>query len=103
MRRRLGDLEEFDPQQVTKRDDPKIDGLEASIAEAFSDIFGADSASFNRYRASASLDTAGFNFRTETPHHEVIEGLVRGKGRSIELLRTAILSLEEKMQVMIFR
>ena len=80
IRRQLDDLEKFDPQQVTRRDDPKIDALETSIAEALSEVFGADSPSFHRY--NASLDTASFNYLTGTPHHEVIEGLMRGKERS---------------------
>jgi hypothetical protein len=33
-----------------------------------------------------------------TPLHRVIEGLVRGRARSIELLRSAIRSLEERME-----
>jgi hypothetical protein len=33
-----------------------------------------------------------------TPHREVIEGLVHGKERAIELLRTAIRFFEETMQ-----
>jgi hypothetical protein len=93
IRRRLGELEEFDPRHVTGRNDPKIGALQGSIIETLSDVFG----SLNQYWAW--LDTASSNFLTETPppRHEVIKGLERGKATQIERLRRAIKSLEERM------
>jgi hypothetical protein len=97
IRRRLDDLAAFNPLEVTRRNDPRIGALEAAIGETLSDIFGPNGRSYRRYQAAATLDTAGINMNG-TPHREVIEGLVHGKERAIELLRTAIRFFEETMQ-----
>ena len=47
-----------------------------------------------RYSAAASIDTAGINMNG-TPDHEVIEGLVHGKDRSISMMNEAIRYLED--------
>jgi hypothetical protein len=97
LQRRVDDLEAFEPEKVTNRKDPKIDTLEAAIAETLADVFGSNTGSFRRYQSARDVDTAGINMNG-TPHHEVIEGLVHGRHRSIELLRGAIRSLKEKME-----
>jgi predicted nucleotide-binding protein len=95
-RRRLEDLDKFDPESVTERSDPRIAALEASIDEAVAEAFGQSTAQYGRYSAAGNLDTATINFMHATPMHEVIEGLQKGKGRAIALLNAAVTSLLEK-------
>ena len=94
--RRIREVEDFDPQKVTDRKDPNIDALEAAIGEALTETFGHDTPARRPYAAAATLDTAGINMNG-TPHHEVIEGLVHGRERSIVLMTRAIRSLEERL------
>jgi hypothetical protein len=96
LRRRLEDVEAFDPQIVTRQFDPQVTGLETSLRETLADVFGRNSRSYRNYQLAASLDTAGVNLNG-TPLHRVIEGLAHGKERSITLLKGAIRFFEEKM------
>src|SRR5664280_2828482 len=61
VRRRLTDLEGFEPTKVRSRQDPNIRVLEAAIKETLSDIFGPNSRSFRTYGAAATIDTASYN------------------------------------------
>jgi hypothetical protein len=97
LRRRLAEVEAFDPQKVTRQFDPQVTVLEAQLRETLSDVYGRNSQSFRIYQSAASLDTAGINMNG-TPLHRVIDGLVHGRARSIELLRSALRLLEEKME-----
>lgn len=97
LKRRLADVEAFEPSNVKARNDPKIEALEAAIAETLVDVFGSNTGSYRRYQAAATLDTAGINMNG-TPFHEITEGLVHGKGRAIELLGAAIRMLTEKLE-----
>jgi hypothetical protein len=97
LRRRLSDVEAFDPQKVTRQFDPQVTALETSIRETLADVFRPNSRSYRNYQSAASLDTAGINMNG-TPLHRVIEGLVRGKERSITLINGAIRFFEEKME-----
>jgi predicted nucleotide-binding protein len=97
-RRRIEDVEQFDPKTIESRSDPRIKALEIAIDEALSQTFGHETADYIRYRSAATLDRAAVNFARPTPLHEVIEGLVRGKGQAIGLLYQAIRSLQEKLR-----
>lgn len=97
LERRVADLEAFDPTQVGTQRAPKILDLEAAIKETLSDIFGYNTHSYRTYMAAAALGTAGMN-SNGAPLHEVIEGLVRGKERSLSLLRRAARSFQEKIE-----
>jgi hypothetical protein len=97
VRRRLTDVEAFDPRKITRQFDPAVAALEISIREMLADVFGPNTRSYRSYQPAATLDMAGVNMNG-TPLHEVIEGLVRGKERSITLLNGAIRFFEEKMQ-----
>jgi hypothetical protein len=97
IRRRLTDVEAFDPQTVTRQFDSQVTGLEVSLREMFADVFGHDTPSYRNYQRGAALDTAGFN-SNGTPLREVIDGLEAGKIRSITFLKAAIRFFEEKME-----
>jgi predicted nucleotide-binding protein len=95
-KRRLTELENFKPAEITNRQDPRIDTLETAIAGSLADTFGEGTQAYHRYAAARSIDTAGINFNG-TPHHEVIEGLIHGKARASALLGDAIRYLEENL------
>lgn len=87
--RRLNDLEAFDPNEFTERNDPRIASLEQKIESLITDIFGFNTIEYNRYHYSASnIDTASFNMYRETSIREVREGLEHGKQTSIITLKT---------------
>jgi len=97
LRRRLAEIEEFKPEAMTSRQDPKIDSLEAAIAASLADTFGEGTQGYRRYAQAKSIDTAGINMNG-TPHHEVIRGLIHGKERATALLGEAIRYLDEKLE-----
>jgi hypothetical protein len=94
-KRRLTEIDSFNPAEIKERQDPRIETLEAAIAASLDDTFGEGTQAYNRYAAAKLIDTAGINFNG-TPHHEVIEGLIYGKKRASALLGEAIRYLEEK-------
>ena len=83
---RIGDLRDFDPTEITKRGDPKINALENAIDDFLTRTFGEGTVEYKRYRSAAHLDTASVFIGDTTPLHEVIEGLQHGKDRAIEIL-----------------
>jgi predicted nucleotide-binding protein len=96
-RRRIDELQAFDPNSVRDRSDPRIDALEAAIDDALSDAFGNRTPDYERYKVARNLDTASLNYAFPPPIKQVIDGLVRGKERAITLLGQAIRTLEERL------
>jgi hypothetical protein len=96
-RRRIDELEAFDPNNVQTRSDPKIDTLEAAIDETLSETFGHGTPSYWRYASARHLDTAPISYARQIPMRDVIRGLVAGKERAIALLGQAVRSLEERV------
>lgn len=97
LRRRISDVEGFDPSTVEDRRDPRIDTLVASIKGTLREIFGPNTASFRDYQSAATIDPNALNLSSLLPS-EFIAGLEQGKARAIELLGGAIRMLEEKME-----
>jgi uncharacterized protein (TIGR02391 family) len=91
LKRRLGELEAFDPNSVNERSDPRIDVLRKKIDDTLVEIFGNHTADYMRYRLH-ELDTADHNYLHPTPLPEVRNGLRRGVADAIATL-TAILDL----------
>ena len=58
LRRRLVDVQAFDPQTVPRRYDPGVIALETSIRETLTDVYGENSGSFGNYRPAADIDAA---------------------------------------------
>jgi predicted nucleotide-binding protein len=96
-KRRLAEIEQFDPQAMTSRRDPRIDTLEAAIAGSLADTFREGTQAYKRYAQAKKIDTASYNMNG-TPQHEVIEGLVYGKERATAMLSEAVRYLEEKLE-----
>src|SRR5258706_9039710 len=93
LRRRLTDVEAFNPQQAKWPSDPQVSALEISLRETVADVFGRNSRSYRNYQLAASLDTNGGKM-----DGKYIDGLAHGKERSINLLKSAIRFFEEKME-----
>lgn len=99
-KRRIAELEQFDPSSVRDRSDPRITSHEAAIDQALSDAFGHGTPDYRRYSVAAILDRAGMNVVYGTPLHELIEGLHHGKAQAIALLGEAARSFEERLAEM---
>lgn len=97
LERRIRDLEEFDPDSMTQRNDPRLDSLESKVKDTLADVFGEGTVEHNRFRCG-SLDNAGYNMMYETPLREVIKSVHESKRREIANLRTIIELFGEKLE-----
>jgi hypothetical protein len=101
IRKRIEDLERFDPAQVKSRWAPEVRTLETAVEETLAAVFGEGTDQFNRYRGAASLDNGPVEMRTDLPglspaiDRELLEYLIEGKTQAILLLRQAVRGLEE--------
>lgn len=96
LQRRIAELEAVDVNSIQARGEPRFDALEQKIDSTLVDIFGNDTAEYNRFRVGM-LDTASINYLYETPLHEVREGYKRGIEQAISNLRTVIELFEEQI------
>lgn len=96
LKRRVADLEAFQPGNLTNRADPKIEALGQSIRRTLEQIYGSESTDFIRLESTSYLDTASLNYMHPTPLYEVVEGLKLVKERAIELLNGEIRALVEE-------
>lgn len=102
IRRRIKDLEAFDPTSVQKRWSPEVAALQNAIDEALTAAFGHGTIEYNRYKDAAELDN-GPVFMSLGPRnpaqeaHEVRQYLAQGKDAAIILLQQAIAGLEEEI------
>lgn len=77
--RRVSEIQAFDPDSVRDRSDPRISSMEKKLEALLESVFPSGTIEHNRYSFDATnLDRAGINIYG-TPHHEVIEGLHRGR------------------------
>ena len=108
LERRIADVSTFDPSMVTKRfNNPEVDALEASIAEALQQAFGHDTVEYRRYSGAARLDNGAISMDPgpwvgrggyDPDHREDgIRYLTEGKERALTLLRAAVRSLIEEL------
>jgi uncharacterized protein (TIGR02391 family) len=94
---RLAELNALDLSTISKRNDSRIDELEAAIADTLVSTFGDGTPEYKIYRQARDLDTARHNYAFEVPWHEIAEGFSVGKERAIRLLSQARKSLAEKL------
>jgi predicted nucleotide-binding protein len=105
LKRRIADLEGFDPQTVQKRWSPAVKALEAAIKEALFDVFGHNTLQYKLYDEATHLDIAPIIAQTDfyeggldDQEAQVAKQSVSdGKERSLLLLRRAVRGLEEKI------
>ncbi len=96
LRRRIADLEEFDPMSVDDRSDPRIKVFKSDIDTMLATIFDPDTVEYRNYRVAANIDRASHSTHG-TPIREVRDGLARGRQRAIALLESIIRTFEEAL------
>jgi predicted nucleotide-binding protein len=96
IQRIIGELQNFDPNSVQARSDPRIKSLEVSIQQVLNDSFGYGPER-DVYITATSLDRAGVRMGGGTPLPEIVQGLIKGKESAIGLLNRAIEALEYKI------
>lgn len=99
LRKRIEDLEQFDPRQVQKRWAPEVETLQTAIEETLAHVFGHNTVEYHRYDDATSLDNgavelSAFGRPAYEPFHEY---LADGKKRAILLLSQAVRGLEERI------
>ncbi len=90
-------LEQFDPNVIEDRDDPRITELTTAIQTAVEKTYPTNTTQYNQYINAAMIDTAGITMMGPTPIYEVREGLQRGKADAIALIKVAIGDLQEDL------
>jgi Predicted nucleotide-binding protein containing TIR-like domain len=103
LRKRIADLEAFDPSKLQQRNDPQIAALQASIEETLIEVFGHDSFEYQRYGRAAHLDSGPVSLGTAfgrggVPDLSFRSYIEEGKQRSIALLNQAIAGLNERAE-----
>jgi len=96
LERRIRDLEEFDPNSIQQRHDPRITALENKLTDTISEVFGYGTLEYNRF-AAHDLDRAGYSAMRPTPLEAVIRSVADSKAREITNLRTIIELFNEKL------
>lgn len=112
LNRRIGELEAFDPNSVSRRWAPEVKALEVSIDEALIQVFGHDTIEYHRYRRALPLDSGPIRVVTDSSSWIQPRGrgygrgddlgdarryLTEGKERAVVLLRQAVKGLEERI------
>lgn len=95
LKRRIEELNSFDPASINDRLDPSPNSFERKIDDTLVEILGADTLDYRRFRVG-SLDRAPIVVGG-VPLHEVREGYRRGKADAISKLQTLIELFEEKL------
>ena len=109
LRRRIEELEAFDPATVTKRhSDPKVGGLEKAIDATLQAAFGHGTVEYRQYSGAAKLDRGpvtlsvgpewGGRVRPQNDAREAQRYVAEGKALSLETLRQAVRALEEEIE-----
>ena len=103
LRKRIDDLEAFDPSKLQQRNAPEVAALEASIEETLTEVFGHDSFEYQRYGRAAHLDSGPVSLGTAFgrgggPDLSFRSYIEEGKQRSIALLKQAIAGLNERAE-----
>jgi hypothetical protein len=105
LKRRIADLEAFDPNVIQKRWGPELETLATSIEETLDLVFGHNTVEYHRYKDAANLDNGpsslrlgpdfGGGYYDERP--EARRYAAEGIQRSILLLQQAVRGLEEQI------
>jgi predicted nucleotide-binding protein len=100
-RKRIKDLEAFNPQTLQKRFAPEVAALENAIDEALSAAFGHGTVAYDRYAGAARLDHGPIRVMLGNPTpdtaHEARTYVAEGRQAAIVMLRQAIRALEEEI------
>ncbi len=97
LRRRIAELEKFDPASVNDRSDPRIRVLEIAIDETLVAVFDPNTLDYDRNQLAARIDTAPYVSRGQSIE-EIRRGLQRGKDTAIAQLQRIIASFDEQLE-----
>jgi predicted nucleotide-binding protein len=101
LNKRVAAIEGFDPNSVQSQfDDPGLEALKASIADALDRTFGNDTVERRRYGNAADFDTGPISMYERTSIQEVRTSVKASRDRNLALLKQAIASLEEQLEEM---
>lgn len=98
---RVKELRELDLSKTFDGDAEAVATLEGKIRSTLANIFGEDSAEFNRLRVASHLDTTSYTVSfngSETPPYEIQQGLERGRSRAIATLQGEVDALREDIE-----
>jgi predicted nucleotide-binding protein len=98
LRKRISELEAFEPGSVQDRWSPATRAIETAIEETLAKVFGEGTPAYNRYDSAATLDNGPLIIggRPDSAH-EVQEWLHASKAKSLALLNQAVKGLEEDL------
>jgi predicted nucleotide-binding protein len=98
LRRRISELEAFNPEAVQERWAPETKAIEAAISDSLSSVFGHNSNRYHRFQGAGNLDKGGLVLGGgPDPIYKVHQWLKDGKADSLALLNEAVRSLEEDL------
>lgn len=98
LKKRISELEAFDPAGVEARWSPATHAIETAIEETLAKVFGEGTPAYLRYDSAARLDNGPLIIGGgPDPAFKVQEWLREGKSRSFALLNQAVKGLEEDL------
>lgn len=97
LRRRIIELQAFDVESISRRDDPALESLEMKIDSTLVDVFGTDTIEYERYHM-LTLDRTSYNLMQGTSLGEIREGYQRGIAEARSGLETVISLFEETIE-----
>jgi predicted nucleotide-binding protein len=98
LRKRISELEAFDPASVQDRWSPETHAIDTAIEETLAKVFGEGTQAYNRYSSASRLDNGPLIMGGgPDPAYKVQGWLREGKARSLALLNQAAKGLEEDL------
>ncbi len=98
LRKRMDDLNSFDPNGVARRFDPQVTALETSIADTLDRIFGPDTVERRRFDVG-HLDGGPIQMSLGRGYEPDFKPyLEKGKARALAAIGSAIKALEEEVE-----
>ena len=99
LERRISELKMLDIRQFPSGDDPAILALEASIESTLQEVFGLNTAEYDRYINAKYLDLTDYSIGWMGGREgNIYEGLTKGCARAVALLEQAVKSLKEHLE-----
>jgi len=106
LKKRISELQEFNPTTLERRHSPKQVAIQTSIAETLSKIYGHDTTEYRRYASAARLDSGPISVvgswaqgrGVQSDLQEAQRYVTEGKERALALLNQAVRGLEEELE-----
>jgi predicted nucleotide-binding protein len=98
IRKRIDEIEAFDPAGKEPEREAMVIHLTASIADTLARTFGSETVEYDRYINASYFHHT--HIMGGTPEHYIVEGYSDSKVRSLSLLRQIVVSLEEQLEEM---